>query len=123
MNISKEDRKNLKGKSVALIGGAGFIGHNLAMDLKKFGVDVEVIDGLGVNNLLYLNDTSVDLPKRSLYKNVVQERLKLLEGAGIPLHVQDARDYFKLSQVLENIYMGHYRFLKNSKKYLKSLFF
>jgi nucleoside-diphosphate-sugar epimerase len=103
MNISKEDRKNLKGKSVALIGGAGFIGHNLALDLKKFGVDVEIIDGLAVNNLLYLNDTGGEVPKRTLYTNVIQERLKLLDSAGIPLHVQDARDYFKLSQVLERI--------------------
>lgn len=103
MNISDQDKKKLKGKSVALIGGAGFIGHNLALDLKKFGVDVEIIDGLAVNNLLYLNDTGVDVPKRTLYTNVIQERLKLLERAKIPLHVQDARDYFKLSQVLEKV--------------------
>lgn len=103
MNISDKDKNKLKGKSVALIGGAGFIGHNLALDLKKFGVDVEIIDGLAVNNLLYLNDTGVDVPKRTLYTNVIQERLKLLQRAEIPLHVQDARDYFKLSQVLEKV--------------------
>ena len=38
-------------KKIAIIGGAGFIGHNLGMFLKKRGADVFLIDSLSVNNL------------------------------------------------------------------------
>ena len=41
----------LKNKRIVLIGGAGFIGHNLAIHLKKKGADVTVIDNLQVNHL------------------------------------------------------------------------
>ena len=37
---------------VVLIGGAGFIGHNIAIRLKKDNFEVFVVDGLNVNNLL-----------------------------------------------------------------------
>ena len=30
--------------------GAGFIGHNLALRLKQFGANVEIIDSLNINN-------------------------------------------------------------------------
>ena len=43
---------NLKGKKIVLIGGAGFIGHHLALELKRQEAEVSVIDGLQVNNLL-----------------------------------------------------------------------
>jgi nucleoside-diphosphate-sugar epimerase len=39
-------------KKALLIGGAGFIGHHLALALKQDGFDVAVIDGLEVNNSL-----------------------------------------------------------------------
>lgn len=42
----------LAGRKIALIGGAGFIGHNLALRLKELGADVLIIDGLQVNNVL-----------------------------------------------------------------------
>ena len=44
--------KSLEGRRIALIGGAGFIGHNLALALARGGAHVEVVDGLQVNNLL-----------------------------------------------------------------------
>ena len=34
-NILESSGMNLKNKKIALIGGAGFIGHNLAISLKK----------------------------------------------------------------------------------------
>ena len=37
-----------------LIGGAGFIGHNLALHLKSLGASVCVVDGLAVNNIMAL---------------------------------------------------------------------
>ena len=45
------DINKLQGKVIALVGGAGFIGHNLALELKDFGAEPHVIDSLQVNNL------------------------------------------------------------------------
>ena len=38
-------------KKITLVGGSGFIGHNLALSLKKSGHDVDIIDSLSINNL------------------------------------------------------------------------
>ena len=35
-----------------MIGGAGFIGHNLALELVKLGAKVTIFDAFSVNNLL-----------------------------------------------------------------------
>jgi nucleoside-diphosphate-sugar epimerase len=93
----------LKDRRIAIIGGAGFIGHNLALALKKKGAHVEIIDGLQVNNLLYFTSADADTPNRDLYVKVINQRLDLLREAGIPVHVQDARDYHALSRHLTQI--------------------
>lgn len=90
----------LEGKRVALIGGAGFIGHNLALSLKRRGAHVEVIDSLAVNNLLAFSQKMPDLHSRDLYLRIIHQRLDLLHEAGIPLHVQDAREYHALGELL-----------------------
>jgi nucleoside-diphosphate-sugar epimerase len=94
---------NVQGKRVLLIGGAGFIGHNLALELKRRGADVSVIDGLQVNNLLSLHAATASLAERDLYLSVVNERLELLRAAKIPLYVEDARDYPRLSLLFNQI--------------------
>lgn len=93
----------LSGRRVALIGGAGFIGHNLALHLKKAGADVHVVDGLSVNNLLHYNSEYGNVPNRELYLRMLNTRLDLLRRAGVPLHVIDARDYLKLNLVLGEV--------------------
>jgi nucleoside-diphosphate-sugar epimerase len=93
----------LLGRRIALVGGAGFIGHNLALTLQALGARVEVIDGLEVNNLVAIAANVDRLPHRELYLHMIHERLHLLEEAGIPMHVQDARDYNALSRVLSHI--------------------
>src|SRR5580704_15966718 len=91
------------GRRIAIIGGAGFIGHNLALHLKSLGADVSVIDGLEVNNLLSLTGNKDSVPYPDLMLQVVNERVRLLQNAKIPLHVQDARDYHALSHILSAI--------------------
>jgi nucleoside-diphosphate-sugar epimerase len=94
---------DLKGKRVILIGGAGFIGHNMALALKNKGVQVEIMDSLEVNNLCAFLNSSVEIPGRERYVKMLNERLEMLSRAGIPVHVQDARDYHKTSQLVARI--------------------
>jgi len=93
---------DLTGRRIALIGGAGFIGHNLALTLKRRGAAVDVIDSLQVNNLLSFQSQAEGL-QRDLAISILNERLDLLRAAGVPLHPQDARDYHALSRILKEI--------------------
>jgi nucleoside-diphosphate-sugar epimerase len=86
-----------------LIGGAGFIGHNLALELVRRGADVSIIDGLEVNNLLSLHSAANKQAERDLYLSVINERLELLRSANVPLYVEDARDYHRLSLMFSQI--------------------
>lgn len=90
----------LKGRRVALIGGAGFIGHNLALALAKAGAEVVVIDGFQVNNLLSFVSSDLETTNRDLYINVILQRIDLLRRAGISLCCKDARDYHALYKAL-----------------------
>ena len=75
--------KNLK-KKVALIGGAGFIGHNLAVALKSRGHSVLVIDNLAVNNIVsFANQNIIN---RSIYWSMLNRRLDLLHNNQIGSH-------------------------------------
>ena len=94
---------SIKGKPIALIGGAGFIGHNLALELAERGADVHVIDGLEVNHLVHYAAMPPSTPNRDLYVKICLERLALLDQAGVPLHRVDARDYHTLSRTLGQI--------------------
>ncbi|MDX6650819.1 MAG: hypothetical protein QOJ97_2770 [Solirubrobacteraceae bacterium] len=98
-----EPLDNLAGRRIALIGGAGFIGHQLAIALKGMGAHVEIVDGLQVNNLLHYTALPPGTPNRELYLKIIEQRFAKLHAAGVPLHVQDARDYHQLSRVLDEI--------------------
>jgi nucleoside-diphosphate-sugar epimerase len=93
---------DLSNRCVALIGGAGFIGHNLALLLKERGAEVHVLDGLAVNHLGHYAALQ-DSDQRGLYVRMLLERLDLLTAAGIPLHRVDAREYHALSHMLNTI--------------------
>tara|TARA_X000000950_G_C13920248_1_gene663032 strand:+ start:9437 stop:10477 length:1041 start_codon:yes stop_codon:yes gene_type:complete len=97
------DKISVKNKRIAIIGGAGFIGHNLALHLKNLGSQVSIIDGLEVNNLTSVLANSDNLPHPELSHVVINERLQLIRDSGIKLLVQDARDYHALSRLLDNI--------------------
>jgi nucleoside-diphosphate-sugar epimerase len=93
----------IAGRRIAIVGGAGFIGHNLALSLTKIGAKVDVVDSLQVNNLLAFSSGVGPRDRRELYVRMIRERLELLEKAHVPLHIQDARDYHALSRVLADI--------------------
>ncbi len=96
-------KEKIAGRKITLIGGAGFIGHNLALHLHSLGGDVSIIDSLQVNNLASFSATSEDSVNRSLYLRILNERQRLLQNAQIPLFVQDARNYHALSQLISQI--------------------
>ena len=92
----------LEGRKIALIGGAGFIGHNLALELLHRGADVHVIDSLQVNNLLAFSAKMPDLHHRNLYLRILHQRLDMLREAGVPVHLLDAREYIALGELLND---------------------
>ena len=59
-------------KKILIIGGCGFIGHNLSLFLKGKGYLVNIVDNLGVNNLKSINYNKV------LYNNVFHNSKFLL---------------------------------------------
>ena len=93
----------MNGKKVTLIGGAGFIGHNLALHLQNLGAEVSIIDSLQVNNLASFASSSTESVNRSLYLDLLNERQSLLSKAGITLCVQDARNYHALCKLISDI--------------------
>jgi len=97
------DYSELKDKRVLIVGGAGFIGHNLALKLKTVGAIPSVLDGLQVNNLGYYTSSYADNPNAERYISFINERLELLRSAEVGLHVIDARDYHLLSREISAI--------------------
>jgi nucleoside-diphosphate-sugar epimerase len=93
----------LKDCRVVLIGGAGFIGHHLALTLAKRGAVVSIVDSMQHNNLLAFTAKMPDLPRQDLYLRIIQERLDLLRQAQVSISPIDARDYHGLSRVLSDI--------------------
>jgi len=90
-------------KKIIIIGGAGFIGHNLGIKLKENNFDVSVVDGLEVNNLTSVIGNYDNLPYPLLSKKIIDSRLDLLSEKKIPLYVQDARNYHSLSHIISKI--------------------
>ncbi len=97
------DLEKLKGKRVAITGGAGFIGHNLALKLAELGTEPHVIDGLQVNNIGYYTSGYGSNPNSERYIAFINERLSLLRNARVGLHIIDVRDYHMVSHTLTEI--------------------
>ncbi len=87
-------------KKILLVGGCGFIGHNLAIYLKKLGHAPVVVDSLSVNNL-YSKEKFTENTK--LYKSILNNRIGLLNEENINLIVQDARDYHASTKIYDDI--------------------
>ena len=87
-------------KKVLLVGGAGFIGHNLAILLVKKKYDVFVLDNLEVNNLKFIKSEIKDKYKKNLYNFFIKERLRLLKKNKVTFKKFDVKNK-KLLQKIE----------------------
>lgn len=94
---------NLGGRRIVLVGGAGFIGHNLALKLKGLGAEVFVIDSLSVNNYHHFKNNADTIHNAKLYIGIIGQRLDLFKSAGIKLIEQDGRDYHKMSHIIADL--------------------
>lgn len=88
-----------KKKKIILVGGAGFIGHNLAISLKLKGAKVKVLDSLLINHIGEHSNSKIG-KENPIYLKFLNERILLLKKYKIPLDVVDARDYHLLSDKL-----------------------
>lgn len=93
----------LDGRRIALIGGAGFIGHNMALMLKAEGADVTVVDSLAVNNYYDFREKEDLIPNGKLYLEILEQRQELLREAEIPLVIEDAREYQMLTSTITRL--------------------
>ena len=91
----------MNNKKILLVGGCGFIGHNLAIHLKKMGADPVIVDSLAVNNILSFADN--DIKNKKLYSSILNNRIELLNNNEIKLIIQDARDYHAISKIYQEI--------------------
>jgi nucleoside-diphosphate-sugar epimerase len=91
---------DLRGRRISIVGGAGFIGHHLALALVDQGAEVEVVDSLNVNNMVAVAGSGPEHDLRDLYMRFLNERLDLLRAAGIRFIVQDARDYHLVGRTI-----------------------
>ena len=88
-------------KNILLVGGCGFIGHNLAIHLKKLGHKPIIVDSLSVNNILSFADKEVK--NKRLYSSILQNRIEILNEENIQLIIQDARDYHAVSKIYDDV--------------------
>ena len=93
----------MKNKKILIIGGAGFIGHHLAIELNKRNFLIDIIDGLVVNNLNTVIGNLDNLPNPDLSHSMLNDRFKLFKKNNISLHIQDARDYNALTMLINKI--------------------
>ena len=92
----------LAGERVMLVGGAGFIGHNFALELRNARVETMVVDNLMVNSLIEnIYDRSRDGLQRQVYQRFLLDRFTLMRNAGVLLRNADARNYNDLAPLFE----------------------
>lgn len=91
----------MKNKRILLVGGCGFIGHNLGLKLKNEGHLVTIVDSLSVNNLLSFTDK--DIVNKKLYITILNNRIELLNHNGIELKVTDSREHHEMSKIFDEI--------------------
>lgn len=85
-------RQKLANERILLVGGAGFIGHNLALELRRHGATVMVADNLMVNNLVAnaYGENGAGA-RHQLYSNFLTDRFEMMRDSGVLLRNADAR--------------------------------
>ena len=73
-------------RNVAIVGGCGFIGHNLAFNLKKIGHQPFIVDSLAINNILSF--TNEEIKNKKLYTSILNNRIELIEKNKVELKIQ-----------------------------------
>ena len=90
-------------KKICIVGGAGFIGHNLAIKLSNKGYEILIIDSLAVNNYHSIEKNLDNIPNPKLSKYILDERMYLLKkDSNINLLLHDARDYHLLCKSISD---------------------
>lgn len=90
----------LANERILLVGGAGFIGHHLALACRAAGAQVTVADNLMVNNLV-ANAYGENGERHRLYQNFLADRFALMRDAGVTLRNADARILADLNLVFQ----------------------
>ncbi len=95
-------KQRMAGERVSLVGGAGFIGHNLALALRNVGAEVQIIDNLMQNNMLAnVSDDSIDPFRRELNHSFLVQRFEKMRTAGVVIDNADARSMTDLAEKLK----------------------
>ena len=91
----------MKKLKILLVGGCGFIGHNLAIYLKQKKHNILTIDNFKINNLEFVKYHLKDKKKQALYSAFINERIRLLKKYKIPIKKIDATNKKKLMRVVK----------------------
>ena len=92
---------NIQNKKILLVGGSGFIGHNLALYLKEKNANPYIVDSLSINNLYSLDNE--EIKNKNLYSAILNNRIDLLKKKKIELIIKDARDHLAVSKIYKQI--------------------
>ena len=95
-------KQRMAGERVSLVGGAGFIGHNLALALRNVGAEVQIIDNLMQNNMLAnVSDDDIDPFRRELNHSFLVQRFEKMRISGVVMDNADARSMTDLAEKLK----------------------
>ncbi len=87
------EKQSLKDEKIMLVGGAGFIGHHLALSLREKDADVMVVDNLQINNIVQmLSSHEYLVEQRNMYIKFILDRFELMRNKGVKFNNIDARD-------------------------------
>ncbi len=90
-------------KKISIIGGSGFIGHNLALLLNQNGYKVSIIDNLEINNFGSVKKNDYQLPFPKLSKKILNQRINFLKSNKMSVLKVDAKDHKKINKILSKI--------------------